>query len=71
MTTPGQHINVYSMSIYMQLSGERRGFLPSLSPKLQFYATLKSLFVAVFAAPEAIAVGLNPFTIIQTAKTIS
>jgi hypothetical protein len=38
---------------------------------VQIYAALKSSFVAVFADREAMADGLNPFTIIQTAKTIS
>ena len=59
--------------IFMQLSGEgfREGLLPSLSPVKQIYAALKSSFVSVFPDLEAIAEGLNPFTIIPTAKTIS
>ena len=64
---------VYSTSIYLVLGGEgfREGLQPSLFPVLQIYATLKNSFVAVFADREAIADGLNPFTINQTAKTIS
>jgi hypothetical protein len=35
------------------------------------YAALNSPFVSVFADPEALADGLNPLAISQTAKTIS
>lgn len=62
---------VHSTSIYIALSGEREGLQPSLSPVLQIYDALKSSFVAVFADKEAIADGLNPFTISHTARTIS
>jgi hypothetical protein len=55
----------------MTLGSRREGLRPSLSPILQIYAALKSSFVAVFAAREAIADGLNPLTISQTARTIS
>ena len=57
----------------MELSGEgfREGLQPSLSPIVQIYAALKSSFVSVFADREAIADGLNPLTISQTARTIS
>ena len=67
------HFKVYSTSIYMwrREEGFREGLQPSLSSILQIYAALKSSFVAVFADREAIVDGLNPFTIIQTAKTIS
>ena len=64
---------VYSTSIYMVLSREGfgEGLQPSLSPILQIYDALKSSFVAVFADREAIADGLNPFTISHSAMTIS
>ena len=57
----------------MVLSGEgfREGLQPSLSLILQIYAALNSSFVAVFAAPEAIADGLNPLTISHPAKVSS
>ena len=64
---------VYSTSIYMWLSGQgfREDLQPSLSPMWQIYDALKSSFVAVFADREAMAAGLNPLTISQTAITIS
>jgi len=66
-------LKVYSTSIYMELSREgfREGLQPSLSPILQIYSALKSSFVAVFAAPDAIADGLNPLTISHTARVNS
>jgi hypothetical protein len=57
----------------MVVSGEgfREGLQPSLSPILQIYAALKSSFVAVFAALEAITDGLNPLTISHAARVSS
>ena len=49
---------------------EREGH-SSLSPHCRFYAALNSSFASVFPDLEALADGLNPLTISQTARTIS
>ncbi len=49
----------------------REGRQPSLIPIAQIYAALSSSRLAVFADRAATVDGLNPFTINQTAMTIS
>jgi hypothetical protein len=62
---------LYSTHITMDLSGERQSLQPCLSAVLQIYAASNSSLVSVFPDLVAIADGLNPFTISQTARTIS
>lgn len=45
--------------------------MPSLEPTRPVYTALRISLVVDLADPAAIAAGLNPFTISQTAKTIS
>ena len=61
-------------SIHEHLHGAERGkggLKPLPFPDVPIYDALKSAFVVVFADREAIADGLNPLTISQTARTSS
>src|SRR3990172_7901411 len=62
-------VNKSPTPIY-DLTGEREGLQPSLSPIVQIYAALQSSFVAVFAGRGATADELTPLSISQTTNTI-